>query len=78
MPGSNVEKDKAYDQVAFWKPDEEKGYAKLDVLAAGVFDYFSHVYKKSEESIYQPAMGSTSASYKQWRTYKCLITYRCG
>ncbi len=70
IPGSNVEKDKTYDQIAFWKPVEEKGYARLDVLASGVFDYFSHVYKKSEESIYKPAMGSTRASYQQWRTYK--------
>src|SRR5690606_6649932 len=36
IPGSNVKKDKAYDQIAFWKPDADRGYAKLDVLAAGV------------------------------------------
>jgi hypothetical protein len=70
IPGSNVEKDKTYDQIAFWKPGEQKGYVRLDVLAAGVFDYFSHVFKKSEENIYKPLMGSTRATYKQWRTYK--------
>lgn len=70
IPGSNVKKDKAYDQIAFWKPDADRGYVKLEVLAAGVFDFFSHVYKKSEESVYKSAMGSTRASYEQWRTYK--------
>lgn len=70
IPGSNVKKDKTYDQIAFWKPGEDNGYARLDVLASGVFDYFSHVYKKSEENIYKSAMGSTNASYQQWRTYK--------
>lgn len=70
IPGSNVKKDKAYDQIAFWKPDADRGYAKMDILSAGVFDFFSHVYKKSEESIYKPQMGSTRATYDQWRTYK--------
>lgn len=70
IPGSNVKKDKTYDQIAFWKPDADRGYAKLDVLAAGVFDYFTHVFKKAESDVYAPAMGSTRASYEQWRTYK--------
>lgn len=70
IPGSNVKKDKAYDQIAFWKPGADRGYARLDVLAAGVFDFFSHVFRSSDSAVYKPAMGNTRTSYAEWRTYK--------
>lgn len=70
IPGSNVKKDKAYDQIAFWEPNRNRGYAKLDVLAAGVFDFFEDVYRSQDEPVYESEMSSTRASYKDWRTYK--------
>ena len=68
IPGSNVDKTKAYDQIAFWKPDADRGYARLDVLGAGVFDFFQHVYRKSDRTAYRPDDSQTS--YETWRTYK--------
>lgn len=70
IPGSNVEKNKAYDQIAFWEPARSRGYTKLDILAAGVFDFFQEVYTKSEEETYKPDMGSTKSTYGTWRTFK--------
>lgn len=53
IPGSNVAKDKAYDQIAFWNPARTEGYARLDVLGAGVFDFYEHVYRLEDEPIYR-------------------------
>jgi hypothetical protein len=68
IPGSNVEKDKAYDQIAFWEPDRDRGHVKVDIAGAGVFDFYEHVYRLAEHETYLP--GSTEAKFKEWRTYK--------
>lgn len=68
IPGSNVPKDKAYDQIAFWEPKRNRGHVRVDVRAAGVFDYYEHVYRLDEKDVYQP--GSTAGEYMTWRTYK--------
>ena len=73
IPGTNVARDKAYDQIAFWKPGRIMGYARLDILAAGVFDFFEHVFRKEDEAIYRadPANDLTpTTGYGTWRTYK--------
>lgn len=74
IPGSNVARDKAYDQIAFWKPGRVAGYARLDVLAANVFDYFEHVFTRDDEPVYRGEAGNglqdTTAGYDTWRTYK--------
>jgi len=69
IPGSNVERDKAYDQIAFWKPKRRRGYARLEVLGANVFDFFEHVYTLDDEPLYE-ADNDTRFTYKNWRTYK--------
>lgn len=68
IPGSNVPKDKAYDQIAFWEPKRNRGYVRVDVRGAGVFDYYEHVYRLDERAEYQPQR--SEGSYKTWRTYK--------
>lgn len=74
IPGSNVARDKAYDQIAFWEPARTTGYARLDMLAANIFDFFEHVLRKDEEAIYRneaPVNGMKENSrYLDWRTYK--------
>jgi hypothetical protein len=73
IPGSNVARDKAYDQIAFWKPSRIAGYARLDILAANVFDYYEHVYTAQDEAIYRAESNNglkASTSYTTWRTYK--------
>lgn len=68
IPGSNVAKDKAYDQIAFWEPDLPRGHVKVDITGAGVFDYYEHVYRLDQHDAYLP--GSTETKFKDWRTYK--------
>lgn len=69
IPGSNVARDKHYDQIAFWKPTNDRGYAKLDIIGAGVFDYYEHVFTDADEPIYTPQI-TGNTSYGTWRTYK--------
>ncbi len=68
IPGSNVAKDKAYDQIAFWKPDLARGHIRLEVVGAGVFDYYKYVYRLDDREEYQP--GGTLPKFRDWRTYK--------
>ncbi|MDG1573304.1 endonuclease/exonuclease/phosphatase family protein [Robiginitalea sp. M366] len=74
IPGSNVERNKAYDQIAFWKPNRVTQYARLDIKGANIFDFFEHVFKVGEEDLYineSPENGLKSkSSFKNWRTYK--------
>jgi endonuclease/exonuclease/phosphatase family metal-dependent hydrolase len=67
IPGSNVAKNKHYDQVAYLK--------KLTRMAptgkAGVFDYYEHVYREEDETDYaQVREAKTGRSFKDWRTYR--------
>lgn len=68
IPGSNVDKSKAYDQIAFWEPARDRGFTRIDIKGANVFDFFEHVYTLDEHEIYEPER--TKGSYKTWRTYK--------
>lgn len=74
IPGSNVDRTKAYDQIAFWEPKRPKTYAKLEVLNANVFDYFEHVFTFDDEATYRTEKDHNglkdSSRYKDWRTYK--------
>lgn len=74
VPGTNVARDKAYDQIAFWEPTRSTGYARLDVLAANVFDFFEHVLRRDQEAVYRaeaPENGMRETTrYLDWRTYK--------
>ena len=75
IPGSNVARDKAYDQIAFWSPSRITGYARLDVRAANVFDFFEHVFTTDDEPIYRAEQVEESglkpsSKYSTWRTYK--------
>lgn len=82
LPGSNVPKNKFYDQIAF----KIKQRRFETTGKAGVFDYYRYVYTLEEEALYHKEMGdayeTTSAGkprtdsgktryYKSyWRTYK--------
>lgn len=70
IPGSNVDKSKAYDQIAFWEPKRNRGHVRVDVRKAGVFDFFEHVYTLADHAagIYEPER--SQGSFKTWRTYK--------
>ncbi|GAB3165377.1 endonuclease/exonuclease/phosphatase family protein [Telluribacter humicola] len=65
LTGSNVKKDKFYDQIAF-KVDGEEFRAKE---RAGIFDYFEYVFREDEAELYTPLMPA-NASYATWRTFQ--------
>jgi hypothetical protein len=67
IPGSNVEKNKHYDQIAYYK--------KLNRMRptgrAGVFDFFEYVYRLEDENLYdQERTKKPGRSFKDWRTYR--------
>jgi len=75
IPGSNVARDKAYDQIAFWKPGRISGYTRLDIIAANVFDYYEHIFRDQDEPIYRMEGVEInglkeSSKFSTWRTYK--------
>jgi endonuclease/exonuclease/phosphatase family metal-dependent hydrolase len=84
IPGSNVPKNKHYDQIALRDPQE-----RLDRFEttgrAGVFDVFECVYRLQDEPCYAAQMGQAyqatkdgrartdaerEAFYRDWRTYQ--------
>ncbi len=77
VPGSNVAKDKFYDQIALWmEPSRRRRrYTSIRTYRAGVFDYYDVVYRSDEEAVYRPFMRKPDsdefyASYSAWRTYQ--------
>jgi endonuclease/exonuclease/phosphatase family metal-dependent hydrolase len=77
LTGTNVSKDKFYDQIVL---NEKEGNACI--VKAGIFDYYEHVYQLSEFEHYKKDMNevlknstsktkeATEAYYKKWRTYQ--------
>lgn len=77
IPGSNVKRDMAYDQIAFWKPKRVIGSTSLDILGANIFDFYQFVFKTEDEAVYRAENDNGggnglkgSSSYSKWRTYK--------
>ncbi|MBR0697334.1 endonuclease/exonuclease/phosphatase family protein [Bradyrhizobium lablabi] len=64
VPGSNVTKDKFYDQIAFFKRTEG-----LINRQAGVFDFYDYVYN-DEKRYAKPFKATNARSFKEWRTYQ--------
>lgn len=67
VPGSNVDKSKHYDQIAY--------YRSLQALKpqgrAGVFDVFEQVYRLEDEALYAAQRATRPGrSFKDWRTYQ--------
>jgi endonuclease/exonuclease/phosphatase family metal-dependent hydrolase len=84
IPGSNVPKNKHYDQIALRDPAERQ--ARFETTGrAGVFDVFECVFRLDDESAYAPQMGERYVTtkdgreradterhtyYRDWRTYQ--------
>lgn len=50
--GSNVRRDKFYDQIAIWTGKSKQrfsSYTKVEVTGAGVFDFFKHVFREGDD-----------------------------
>ena len=58
--GSNIEQDKAYDQIAVWggttkRPQPFKAYTRVEITRAGIFDYYKTIFRlgKTDEAAAQ-------------------------
>ncbi len=84
IPGSNVPKNKHYDQIALRDPQERHGRFET-TGRAGVFDVFELVYRLQDEPCYAAEMGPAYLQtkdgrarteverhgyYRDWRTYQ--------
>jgi endonuclease/exonuclease/phosphatase family metal-dependent hydrolase len=84
IPGSNVPKNKHYDQIALRDPQERR-HRFESTGKAGVFDVFECVYRLDDAQDYAPQMGEQylatkdgrartedeqHAYYRDWRTYQ--------
>jgi endonuclease/exonuclease/phosphatase family metal-dependent hydrolase len=67
VPGSNVDKNKHYDQIAF-----HRRLSRLKPTgSAGVFDYYEYVYRLEDEEEYsEDRAEKPGRSFKDWRTYR--------
>lgn len=64
IPGSNVKRNKHYDQIAYYRQT-----ATMQATGrAGVFDFFEHVYRRDDEAEY--AMEVPKGSFTNWRTFQ--------
>jgi endonuclease/exonuclease/phosphatase family metal-dependent hydrolase len=61
LPGTNVKKDKFYDQIAFFK---DMGGVRCD--KAGVFDFYKYVF--NNKTTYAQVIGEDK--FMDWRTYQ--------
>ncbi|WP_280423097.1 hypothetical protein [Nocardia carnea] len=67
VPGSNVAKDRHYDQIAYYK----KLAGLQPTGRAGVFDFYQHVYTLDQEHDYvAERVERPGRSFKDWRTYR--------
>ena len=73
LPGSNVKKDKHYDQIAFLARPNRFGTTGK----AGVFDFYESVFREEDEAVYAPSIGPKYAQakdpnryYRDWRTHQ--------
>jgi len=68
IPGSNVKKDKHYDQIAVMSRPGRFGLTGR----AGVFDFYEYVFRFDEEETYAALMppAGKKVGFSQWRTFQ--------
>jgi endonuclease/exonuclease/phosphatase family metal-dependent hydrolase len=64
IPGSNVDKNKHYDQIACG----DYKFRFEPTTRAGVFDYFDYVFREADAPRFEALRGKTS--FRQWRTHQ--------
>lgn len=67
IPGSNVDRTKHYDQIAYLR-----ALSRLTPTGrAGVFDFFAHVYRPDDEASYADERRERPGrTFREWRTYR--------
>ena len=57
--GTNVKRDKFYDQIAVWnravarRGSNYRNYTRVHVMGANIFDFFDHVFTEADEGHYK-------------------------
>ena len=66
LTGSNVARDKFYDQIAFYKK-----VSGIEESAAGIFDFYEHVFRESDaERFIAKGKLADKSKFKDWRTFQ--------
>lgn len=66
LSGSNVARDKFYDQIAFFKEVRD-----IENTRAGIFDFYEHVFRDTDAKRFVAAGKIADAkAFKDWRTYQ--------
>ena len=66
LTGSNVARDKFYDQIAFYKKVRD-----IENTGAGIFDFYEHVYRNEDAARFVKSKQiADKAKFKDWRTYQ--------
>jgi hypothetical protein len=65
IPGSNVGKNKHYDQIAYLR----KTTGMTPTGRAGVYDFFEQVYRRADETDYAPET-TAGLDFDEWRTFQ--------
>lgn len=67
--GSNLAKDKFYDQIAIWR-----GERFDETELGGVLDFYDAVFRKEDKELYDPLMAPTGSgakpAYATWKTFQ--------
>jgi len=67
--GSNMGRDKFYDQIAIWR-----GRRFDETDRGGVFDFYDAVFRTQDEALYapliQPTKSGSKPKYKEWKSYQ--------
>ena len=67
--GSNLKRDKYYDQIAIWR-----GRRFDETDRGGVFDFCEAVFREADEALYAPLIAPAASgkkpAYQEWRTYQ--------
>ncbi len=66
LTGSNVERDKFYDQIVFYKEVRD-----IENTSAGIFDFYEYIYRDGDAARFVKSKQVRDKSkFKEWRTYQ--------
>jgi hypothetical protein len=66
LSGSNVARDKFYDQIAFYKEVRD-----IENTGAGIFDFYEHAFRDEDKARFAKSYKLADPSkFKDWRTYQ--------
>ncbi|GCC53506.1 endonuclease [Chryseotalea sanaruensis] len=66
---TNADGTMPYDQIAYI---DQPGYMEFNnnTNSVGIFNFFQHVFRKEDETIFEGEVKKSKLSYKQWKTFQ--------